>query len=540
MKKTLLLLLILSSLQWAMAHNLRNEKVLQRSWTIAGIGEPVSGSFLLMKSNEVFIETGEGHTVHYPLERFGPADRTFISRRQAIIDAINFPPANMNSPSMVKGSPYLIRAALAIGVVSVLVAAWFVYKTGAKRRLTMPIIITALITLLVGFRRGEFRLMQVNSDPASIDSAFVPFRPLINTFWDNTYFHVESQGIPNTHEMMVGISDHGWQQQVPIPQCYLGNNSWSIPLQPSIAPSPVPVSPAHFTRGAIAVAVNGVPIFNPYTNTGVDAYLDGQLDNYGGHCGRADDYHYHIAPLHLYAYTSPTLPIAYALDGFAVYGAVEPDGSAMAALDTNHGHYGSNGVYHYHGESVAPYMIGNMVGMVTEDSTAQIVPQAAARPVRPWLTPLRGALITDCTPNASGNGYSLTYTLAGNTDSIVYSWTPSGVYTFNFYTVNGLNTQVYNGFTPCSLSAGVLATPAEDYEFLVYPNPAHQAVSILPKGEWTERMVHELQVLSLDGKILNKWNGYRKQLDVSGYAPGIYLLHVTTESGSSVQKFMVQ
>ena len=88
------------------------------------------------------------------------------------------------------------------------------------------------------------------------------------------------------------------------------------------------------------------------------------MDQWGGHCGRADDYHYHIAPMQLYNNTSAKLPIAYALDGFAVYGIVEPNGSSLLNLDANHGHYWTNGVYHYHGTAtpVAPYMIANMVG----------------------------------------------------------------------------------------------------------------------------------------------------------------------------------
>jgi hypothetical protein len=152
-----------------------------------------------------------------------------------------------------------------------------------------------------------------------------------------------------------------------------------------IAATPVPVNPQHFIRGALALAVNGIPIFNPFTNTGVDALVDGQLDNFGGHSGRADDYHYHIAPLSLYSQTSPTMPIAFGLDGFPIYGSKEPDGSDMKALDANHGHYGSNGVYHYHGTTAYPYMIGSMVGKVTEDATMQIIPQATATPVRPSL-----------------------------------------------------------------------------------------------------------------------------------------------------------
>jgi len=45
-------------------------------------------------------------------------------------------------------------------------------------------------------------------------------------------------------------------------------------------------------KGAVAIAPNGVPIFNPLNNTGEDAYAIGELDQWGGHCGKADDYHY--------------------------------------------------------------------------------------------------------------------------------------------------------------------------------------------------------------------------------------------------------
>jgi hypothetical protein len=250
--------------------------------------------------------------------------------------------------------------------------------------------------------------------------------------------------------MMVGISNHGWQQQVPIPQCYFGANAWSIPLNPVFASNPIPVNQVHFTRGAIAIAVNGVPIFNPYTNTGVDAYLDGQLDNYGGHSGRGDDYHYHLPPLHLYSQTNATLPIAYALDGFAVFGNTEPDGAPMTTLDSNHGHL-YNGIYHYHGTDTSPYMIANMVGVVTEDATNQIIPQAAAHPVRTenW-TPLNGALITSCSPNVLNNGYNLTYSLNGvNGYATNYSWNGT-VYTFEYVTPSGTNTINYNGFLQCT------------------------------------------------------------------------------------------
>ncbi len=537
MKKILLLLVTLTGFLSAFGHNLNYEKVLPRQWTLHGEKQPVWGTFHHCHDGQVFIETVDGITRAFPMQQLAEEDRRFVERRQARIDALNQRLVISRSVSSKARSWTWV---LPLALLLLLAGLFFVPPLRPKRKYLIPVLLTGCFALASGFRKGEFRLMSSSTDPLSIDSAFTPFRPNVNTFWDPTYFHVESQGIPTTHEMMVGISDHGWQQQVPIPQCYLGNNSWSIPLNPTVAATPVPVSPAHFTRGAIAVAVNGVAIFSPYTNTGVDAYLDGQLDDFGGHCGRADDYHYHIAPLHLYAYTSPTLPVAYALDGYAVYGALEPDGTPMAALDVNHGHFGSNGVYHYHGSAAAPYMIGNMVGVVTEDSTHQIVPQAAARAVRPWLTPLSGALITDCTPNGTGNGYTLTYTLAGSTDSIVYSWTPTGVYTFNFYTASGLNTQVYNGFVPCSLSTGLSDAFALTSSLNLFPNPVtdHLRIALAPGIPISS--VEETSVMSLDGRMHFRSARFESDISTVGLAPGIYLLRVRIGNEPVVRKFIVQ
>lgn len=45
---------------------------------------------------------------------------------------------------------------------------------------------------------------------------------------------------------------------------------------------------------------NGLLITLPVEQLpGDDACLFGELDEFGGHCGRADDYHYHLAPVHL-------------------------------------------------------------------------------------------------------------------------------------------------------------------------------------------------------------------------------------------------
>jgi hypothetical protein len=202
---------------------------------------------------------------------------------------------------------------------------------------------------------------------------------------------------------MVGITT--WQQQIPLPTAYFASvtnnendpaslgfgqpNYWRIPLVPTVSSSPItiynpPAAPTHFLRGAVALASNGVAIFNPANNTGQVSYEIGELDFYGGHCGLADDYHYHIIPTHLNSRFGGPLgddkPVAWGLDGYPIYGFLEPDGTARQALDADGGHdHGGGWGYHYHavgtttvdathpyGTPQSPYMMKNFHGNVVE------------------------------------------------------------------------------------------------------------------------------------------------------------------------------
>ncbi|MEI8343186.1 MAG: YHYH protein, partial [Verrucomicrobiota bacterium] len=164
-------------------------------------------------------------------------------------------------------------------------------------------------------------------------AAFEAFAPRVKLRWDAGFLYVEDNGLP-AHNMMVGIT--AWQQQVPLPQNYSGDNAWRIPLHPVPAKESQTIK-GRFLRGAIALAANGIPIFNPQNNRGEISQEIGELDQWGGHCGRADDYHYHAAPLHLQSVVGKGKPIAYALDGYPIYGLTEPDGSALGKLDTCNG-----------------------------------------------------------------------------------------------------------------------------------------------------------------------------------------------------------
>ena len=265
-----------------------------------------------------------------------------------------------------------------------------------------------------------------------IASYFQPFAKTVKVHWDGENFYVESNGIPS-HVMMTGITS--WQQQVPLPQPYYGSNAWQFPLFPRVASRPLSCKD-NFFRGAIAIAVNGVPIFNPIKNDGrTDTYLAGELDKYGGHAGRADDYHYHIAPLHLQAYVGKNVPIAYALDGYPIYGATESDGSAVKNLDRFNGHSDASGQYHYHSTRTYPYINGGFHGEVNLRDD-QVSPQPRAMPVRPFTSPLPGATITGFTRDASGVS-TLTYSLAGGVYKVRYEKLKDGKYRFEYISADG-------------------------------------------------------------------------------------------------------
>jgi len=266
--------------------------------------------------------------------------------------------------------------------------------------------------------------------PDFLNSIFGVFDK-VNTRHDDQYFYIESDGLPE-HEMMIGITN--WQQQVPIPHDYFGKNSWAIPMQPQLVAHPLSTK-ENFMKGAIAIAANGIPIFNPLNNRGEDANAIGELDRWGGHCGRADDYHYHLPPTHLQSQVGEGKPIAYALDGFPVFG------ETTKPLDEYLGRFNADSSYQYHAVKEYPYLIAAMRGKVainprTSAPENEISPQAKTSGVRSALRPLRGAAITDF-KKIQSNQYQLTYTLDNQTYTINYSWDDSGNYSFEFVKPDG-------------------------------------------------------------------------------------------------------
>jgi phosphatidylethanolamine-binding protein (PEBP) family uncharacterized protein len=220
---------------------------------------------------------------------------------------------------------------------------------------------------------------------------------------DSTYAYVSANGLA-THPMMNGIT--ATNLNIPLGQNFFGSNAWKIPLNPAIA-----ATTTSATDGPIGVAINGVPIFNPCKQGGCqngDTKVLGELDVCNGHAGRADDYHYHAAPTCLMA-TQPaaywdTHPLGWALDGFAIYGYNNADGSTATRDNVCGGNTSPNvggpSAYSYHVTNTSPYVLSCFRGTPSPDLAGQ---GAKYTPLRqPPVTPFPVSAMTLTTDTSDG------------------------------------------------------------------------------------------------------------------------------------------
>jgi uncharacterized protein (TIGR03437 family) len=239
---------------------------------------------------------------------------------------------------------------------------------------------------------------------------------------DGTYGYISSLGT-TTAQKMNGITSTNLQ--VPTAQNFQGAYGWKIPLNPAIAPSPTSV-----VDGPLGVAINGVPIFNPCTQggcvTGGDTKVLGQLDSCNGHSGRADDYHYHAAPTCMMADQPAsywdTHPLGWALDGFAIFGYHDADGTTAArdAICGGNTKANSNAPagYSYHVTDASPYVTSCLIGTPSPDLAGQ---GAKYHPLRqPPVTPFNNTAMTLTTDATDG------YQVLQFTSAIPFTTTETG------------------------------------------------------------------------------------------------------------------
>lgn len=216
---------------------------------------------------------------------------------------------------------------------------------------------------------AQHRAQRCDAIKASVADA--GFADKVNISCDNWQAHLRSVVYPD-HTLMTGIV--GSNEQVPVPAI---NYAAPVALEPVITDTPQ-------TRdSSLAVAVNGVPIFD-YTGGGEmshdelhhhqtqhDTILTRQLDECGGHAGRGDDYHYHKAPtcmIEAMPNAGDAAIIGWAFDGFPIYGMNNPNGTPIpeGALDICNGQPDPDFGYRYHTSEGAPYIIQCLMGAVPD------------------------------------------------------------------------------------------------------------------------------------------------------------------------------
>lgn len=404
-----------------------------RQWELPTNNKIIKANFISYENGEVWLMDGNQTIQVFQIADFTEADQNFIKTKNKFIHSLN------SSEDIEVDSQSLTSFHWALVGLGIFLLSFSVFKLIKQKKviyLTHGVLGLSVILIVSCKNTGTTKTstVQVPANDVSLMQTFFKKFDGVTMHSDKNYLYVSSNGLPD-HDMMVGITN--WQQQVPIKQDYTGDNSWAIPTHPKMAEHPLSTK-TNLLKGAIAVAVNGIPIFNPLNNRGEDANVIGELDKWGGHCGRADDYHYHLPPLHLQNQVGEGNPVAYAVDGFPVYG------KTTKTLDEYLGILNSDGSYEYHTIDEYPYFIAGMRGEVVLDPKTkapenQVYPQPRTQELRPALRPLRGAEIINFETTGT-NAYSLTYRLDSKDYIINYGWNNENVYTYEFLNPDGTST----------------------------------------------------------------------------------------------------
>ena len=127
----------------------------------------------------------------------------------------------------------------------------------------------------------------------------------------------------------------------------------------------------------------------------------------------------------------------------------------------------------------------------------------------------------------------LDLTSLGDADSLVFDLNSSDASTF------GMNTPAYfcmDNFKTRNFATAI--EPNQQLNVRFYPNPTQDQLNI----DWTNNAPAALTVLNLQGAIVRQ--GRLKQgsnaISLADLSAGIYLLRITTQNGSSTQRFVKQ
>ena len=471
---SILLILALNSFFIGFSH-VGEHSIQNKFWNIQDNTKTIEGNYIYLKDQKVFLRDEKTSSIiNFPLTDFSMEDQLLILKQNELSEKINLNKSGKYHLEITEVKRYSKNKALILLLFSAFLLFSIIFYFGfqkARKTALVSIFCSSFVLVLVACSSDadQVPVDVVTTSPtpsteptsnntstdtsstdtsssnnsqttegSSIDTIISYFEKFsgVSINSDNEYFYINSYSWPE-HGMGVGINS--WQEQVAIPQNYTGDNSWRIPLNPVMADNPVDTS-VNLFRGAIAIAVNGIPIFNAVNNRGVNAYEAGELDNWGGHFGKGDDYHYHLIPTHLEETVGIEQPLAYALDGYPVYGYTNE------TLDDAFGRYDNSGNYQYHAKTIAPYYMPLVMGEINVIDD-EISPQPSQNPIRPSdsFKPVSGASVTGFSQTGV-NAFSFEYTVEGIKYYVNYNWDENCKFTFTYVDENGETTNLpHNG-----------------------------------------------------------------------------------------------
>jgi hypothetical protein len=210
-----------------------------------------------------------------------------------------------------------------------------------------------------------------------IDSAYLEMLSNLGyTFFNENgevnVFDIRIEGPEAEHECIAGSLDSGADMSMTV----------LIPISPVLADAPTSLG----TVAKVGLGLDGVPIFADAPSV-LDTGHMPALDTCGGHVDPGGWYHWHATATDIDTVFSTenvdaacenvvqdqTVQFGYALDGFAMFGSREFDGSQPEGLDQCGGHIGSiegqeGEVYHYHASESFPNLPTCLMGVVAQDN----------------------------------------------------------------------------------------------------------------------------------------------------------------------------
>ncbi|MDP4827022.1 MAG: T9SS type A sorting domain-containing protein, partial [Flavobacteriales bacterium] len=154
----------------------------------------------------------------------------------------------------------------------------------------------------------------------------------------------------------------------------------------------------------------------------------------------------------------------------------------------------------------------------------------------------------DVEPLTNDNAGMLEIQIEGGTPPyIIQTFGPSGYFANSAFQPDllpGSYTWIVVDANGCSISGNasiddlsIGVNELNKQAITIYPNPATESIGIQ-----TNCNIYALKILSCDGRIVENFSSNEPitHIDVSAFAPGVYLLDIASSCGNTIRKFAVQ